>query len=69
MVLDATALERNLNLALQVLEMSDHVVLCVNLIDRGRDGKGNPDQQRETSRQAGGAGNKTAGERGKGWKN
>lgn len=32
-VLDATAMERNLNLALQVLEMTSRVVLCVNLID------------------------------------
>lgn len=35
-VLDATALERNLNLALQVLEMSDRVVLCVNLMDEAK---------------------------------
>ncbi len=32
-VMDATALERNLNLALQVLEITDKVVLCVNLMD------------------------------------
>ncbi|WP_458412325.1 FeoB small GTPase domain-containing protein [Schinkia sp. CFF1] len=32
-VVDATALERNLNLALQVLEMTDKVIVCVNLID------------------------------------
>ena len=32
-VADATCLERNLNLALQVLEISDRVVVCVNLID------------------------------------
>ena len=32
-VLDATSLERNLNLALQVLEMTDHVIICINLID------------------------------------
>lgn len=32
-VLDATALERNLNLALQVLEMTDKVVIGINLID------------------------------------
>jgi Fe2+ transport system protein B len=32
-VLDATALERNLNLALQVLEISKNVVICLNLID------------------------------------
>jgi Fe2+ transport system protein B len=32
-VMDATSMERNLNLALQVLEMTNRVVLCVNLID------------------------------------
>lgn len=32
-VLDATCLERNLNLALQVLEITAKVVVCVNLID------------------------------------
>jgi ferrous iron transport protein B len=32
-VVDATRLERNLNLVLQVLEITDHAVLCVNLID------------------------------------
>ncbi|MCI1695801.1 FeoB small GTPase domain-containing protein [Aneurinibacillus aneurinilyticus] len=32
-VVDATAMERNLNLALQVMEITDQVVLCVNLID------------------------------------
>ncbi|GIP37381.1 iron transporter FeoB [Paenibacillus sp. J31TS4] len=32
-VLDATSLERNLNLALQVLEMTSRVVVCINLID------------------------------------
>lgn len=32
-VLDATRLERNLNLALQILEITDRVVLCVNLLD------------------------------------
>ena len=35
-VTDATCLERNLNLALQVLEISDHVVVCVNLMDEAR---------------------------------
>ncbi|MFC8685618.1 FeoB small GTPase domain-containing protein [Brevibacillus porteri] len=35
-VLDATSLERNLNLALQVLEMTPHVVVCVNLIDEAK---------------------------------
>jgi len=32
-VLDATSLERNLNLALQVLEMTNKVIICINLID------------------------------------
>lgn len=32
-VTDATALERNLNLVLQVLEITDRAVVCVNLMD------------------------------------
>ncbi|MCO6487734.1 MAG: 50S ribosome-binding GTPase [Phaeodactylibacter sp.] len=32
-VADATRLERNLNLALQVLEITDRAVLCLNLMD------------------------------------
>jgi len=32
-VLDATSLERNFNLALQVLEMTKNVLVCINLID------------------------------------
>lgn len=32
-VVDATRLERNLNLALQVLEITDRVVVCLNLMD------------------------------------
>lgn len=32
-VCDATCLERNLNLALQVLKLNPHVILCVNLMD------------------------------------
>ena len=35
-VMDATALERNLNLALQVMEITDKVVLCVNLMDEAK---------------------------------
>lgn len=35
-VVDATALERNLNLVLQVLELSARVVVCVNLMDEAR---------------------------------
>ncbi len=32
-IVDATRLERNLNLVLQVLEITDRAVLCLNLID------------------------------------
>jgi Fe2+ transport system protein B len=32
-VIDATRLERNLNLAIQVLEITDRVVVCLNLMD------------------------------------
>ena len=32
-VVDATRLERNLNLVLQILELTDRVVLCVNMMD------------------------------------
>ncbi|MCB0636068.1 MAG: 50S ribosome-binding GTPase [Lewinella sp.] len=32
-VVDATRLERNLNLALQILEITDRAVLCLNLMD------------------------------------
>lgn len=35
-VVDATRLERNLNLALQVLEITERVVLCLNLMDEAR---------------------------------
>jgi len=35
-VVDATRLERNLNLVLQVLEITDRAVLCVNLVDEAR---------------------------------
>lgn len=35
-VCDGTALERNLNLVLQVLEITDKVVLCVNLLDEAQ---------------------------------
>lgn len=35
-VTDATALERNLNLALQVLEITDRAVVAVNLLDEAR---------------------------------
>lgn len=35
-VVDATRLERNLNLALQILEITDRVVIALNLIDEAR---------------------------------
>lgn len=35
-VVDATRLERNLNLALQILEITDRAVLCLNLMDEAR---------------------------------
>ena len=35
-VTDATCLERNLNLVLQILEITDRVVLCVNLMDEAK---------------------------------
>lgn len=35
-VCDATCLERNLNLALQTMEISSNVILCVNLMDEAR---------------------------------
>ncbi|QXM06405.1 FeoB small GTPase domain-containing protein [Crassaminicella indica] len=35
-VTDATCLERNLNLVLQVMELTDHVILCVNLMDEAK---------------------------------
>ena len=35
-VMDATSLERNLNLALQVLELTDRVVICLNLVDEAK---------------------------------
>ena len=35
-VCDATCLERNLNLVLQAIEITGHVVVCVNLMDEAR---------------------------------
>ena len=35
-VIDATAIERNLNLALQVMEMTNRVLICINLIDEAK---------------------------------
>ena len=35
-IVDATRLERNLNLVLQILEITDRVVVCLNLMDEAR---------------------------------
>jgi len=35
-VVDATRLERNLNLVLQILEITDRVVICLNLMDEAK---------------------------------
>jgi len=35
-VTDATCLERNLNLVYQIMELTDNVVLCINLIDEAK---------------------------------
>ncbi len=35
-VCDATALERNLNLVLQIMEVHPHVIVCVNLMDEAK---------------------------------
>ncbi|GAA0766776.1 ferrous iron transport protein B [Clostridium subterminale] len=35
-ILDATCLERNLNLALQTIEITNNVVICVNLMDEAK---------------------------------
>ena len=38
-VVDATQLERNLNLVLQILEITDRVVVCLNLMDQAKRNK------------------------------
>lgn len=35
-VTDATCLERNLNLVFQIMELTDNIVLCINLIDEAK---------------------------------
>lgn len=35
-VVDATSLERNLNLLFQIMEITDNVILCVNLLDEAQ---------------------------------
>jgi len=53
-VLDATCIERNLNLALQILEITNKVVVCLNLIDEAEKKKIYIDKD-ELSMQLGGA--------------
>ncbi|MFN2235870.1 MAG: FeoB small GTPase domain-containing protein [Anaerolineales bacterium] len=45
-VVDATRLERNLNLVLQVLEITNRVVVCLNLMDEARRHKLQVDERR-----------------------
>lgn len=42
-VLDATCLERNLNLVFQIMEITDNVIVCVNLLDEAKKKKINID--------------------------
>lgn len=35
-VLDATCLERNLNLVFQIMEITNNVIVCVNLLDEAK---------------------------------
>ena len=35
-VVDATSLERNLNLVYQIMEITDNVIVCVNLLDEAK---------------------------------
>ena len=35
-VLDATCLERNLNLVFQIMEITDNIIVCVNLLDEAK---------------------------------
>jgi len=51
-VADATCLERNLNLVLQTLEITNNAILCVNLLDEAKNKKINIDLK-ELSKQLG----------------
>ena len=51
-VVDATMLERNLNLVLQVLEITDNVVVCLNLMDEA-ERRGISIEHRSLSRELG----------------
>lgn len=45
-VCDATCLERNLNLVLQIIEITNHTVVCVNLLDEAKKKKINVDLEK-----------------------
>jgi len=45
-IVDATGLERNLNLTLQILELTDQVVIALNLMDEARQGGWEIDTER-----------------------
>ncbi len=49
-VIDATCIERNLNLVLQTLEITDKVVVCVNLMDEAKRKKINIDLEKLSER-------------------
>ncbi len=36
MVLDATSIERNLNLFYQIIDITPNVIVCVNLLDEAK---------------------------------
>jgi ferrous iron transport protein B len=38
-ICDATCMERNLNLVLQTMELTDHVIVCINLMDEAKSKK------------------------------
>lgn len=48
-VVDATCLERNLNLVFQVMEITNNVILCVNLLDEAKKKKINIDLDKLSS--------------------
>lgn len=51
-VVDATCLERNLNLVFQIMEITDNIIVCVNLLDEAKRKKIKIDLQ-ELSKQLG----------------
>ena len=67
-VTDATCLERNLYLVLQILEITANVVVCVNLMDEAKRKRIHVDLE-ELSRQLGVLVVGTSANTGKGWMN